>query len=345
MVTEQEYRRVFDWLQACQRPYLFSHRRPDGDALGALAGCALALRKMGLAPQATLFEPFPPRYAFLQASVSWTLWNNGRKTEAAAARSAWPEDCDAVVILDTCSFSQLEPMAAALPHAPRTLVIDHHATRDDIGGRTEDLRLMNPSAGATCLLLAEWIRAMGIPCGEDMANALFTGIATDCGWFRFSNTDARLLQAAAELVEAGAKPSELHEAIYQQDAPAKLYLIARMLQSLQLYAGGKLAVLALRRRDFQETGADGTMTEDIINEATRLAGTDATILFTEEPDGVTRINLRSKRILDVARLAAQFGGGGHTRAAGARQRGEFDEIAARVVQEAVAALSQEAREP
>ena len=111
-----------------------------------------------------------------------------------------------------------------------------------------------------------------------------------------------------------------------------------MLGKLELKADGKLAVLYLRGADLEAAGADDTMTSDLVNEATRLADTEATLLFTEESDGTVRVNFRSKRELDVSALATRFGGGGHARAAGARLRGAWDAVVPRVITETIAAL-------
>ncbi len=309
---------------------LLSHQRPDGDSLGAMAGMALALRKQGAEPAAVLYEPLPTQYGFLDSATKWYVWDD--------VREVLSEDCDAVVLLDTCSQSQLEPIAAFLGRAPRMLVIDHHATRDPIGTRDGDLRLFDDTASAASLIIAEWIRSAGLEFDEPLATALFLGIATDCGWFRFTNTDARTMRLAADLVEAGADASRIHSAIYQQEPPAKLRLIAHMLNHLELKADGKLAVMYLRSADFEETGADSGMTGEMVNEATRLAGTEATLLFTEEPDRTIRVNFRSKRQLDVSALASRFGGGGHARAAGARLRGDWENVVPRVIAETIEAL-------
>lgn len=330
MVAPQEYHNVWAWLAGCQRPLLVTHRRPDGDALGALAAMTLALRELGHDPRPALFEAFPARYACLHDLVTWHRWDNER-TELTAG-------CDAVVIVDTCSYSQLEPLADYLPHAPRTLVIDHHPTRDAIAARPGDLGLFDETAAAVCLLVAEWLKTVELRLTPQIATALFTGLATDCGWFRFSNTDARALRMAADLVAAGAIGHAIYRVIYEQDAPAKLRLIGRMFQTLELHAGGKLAVMTIRQADFDATGADRSMTEDLVNEAARLGGIEATVLFTEEPGGGVRVNLRSKGSLDVAVLAARFGGGGHARAAGARPAGPWDEVVPRVLAAALAAL-------
>lgn len=322
MTDPFELAHVTDWLSRSRRPLLVTHRRPDGDALGCLAAMSLALRHLRLTPEAVLFEPFPPRYAFLEPSARWLQWE--------LSRDVLMQDCDAVIVLDTCSNSQLEPIADWLPGAPRTLVIDHHATRDEIGVRPGDLRVFDESAGACCLLVAEWVRAAGVPLTRELATALFTGIGTDCGWFRFSNTDARLMRAAAELLSAGVSANEIYNLIYQQDPPAKLRLIARMMSGMELLADGRLVVLKLRRDDFAATGADDTMTEDLVNEPGRLAGTEVTLLFTEEPRQI-RLNLRSKARIDVAQIARYYGGGGHARAAGARLNGAWDAVVPRVI--------------
>lgn len=330
MISDHDFDRVTRWLAECHRPVVVSHERPDGDSLGAMAGMALALRRQGAAPVAALYEPLPQQYGFLNSTVDWRIWDDVRAVVAG--------DCDAVVLLDTCALAQLAPVAEFLDQAPRTLVIDHHATQDPIGMRAGDLRLFDDTASATCLIMAEWIRSAGLPFDAALATALFTGIATDCGWFRFSNTDARTMRLGADLVEAGADPSAIHAAIYQQDPPARLRLIARMLGHLELKADGKLAVMHLRAADFAACGADSSMTSELVNEATRLGSTEATLLFTEEPDGTIRVNFRSKRSLDVSALACRFGGGGHVRAAGARLRGEWDSVVPRVIDETVAAL-------
>jgi phosphoesterase RecJ-like protein len=330
MIAEHDFQSVTAWLQECHRPLLVSHERPDGDSLGAIAGMSGALRKRGLAPAAVLFEPLPDPYAFLEPATDWHVWDQTRDVLAG--------ECDALVILDTCALAQLEPLAEFLAQAPRTLVIDHHVTRDSIATRHGDLRLFDETASATSLIVAEWVRSVGLPFDEPLATALFAGIATDCGWFRFTNTDARTMRVAAELVAAGADASGIHSRLYLQDPPAKLRLVTRALSSLELKAGDRLAVMYLRRSDFEAVGADGSMTENLVNEATRLGCTEATLLFVEEPDHTIRVNFRSKRVLDVSALARRFGGGGHARAAGARLRGRWDDVVPWVVAETIEAL-------
>ncbi|TWT45232.1 NanoRNase/pAp phosphatase [Phycisphaerae bacterium RAS1] len=330
MLTATQFQDAAAWLTETRRPLLVSHQRPDGDALGALAALSLVLRQRGVTPYVALFDALPVKYEFLRDAAVWCVWEDSREVLMS--------DSDAVIVVDTCSLAQVEPMMKWLASAPATLVIDHHATRDALGTRPGDFRLFDESAGAICLVLLEWFESMGATIDPLMAGALLTGIGTDCGWFRFSNTDARMLRASARLVEAGASVNELHARLYQQDQPPKLRLISRMLASMELHAGGRLAVMALRPDDFVAAGADRSMTEDLVNEATRLRDTEATLLFTQEAGDLIRVNFRSKRELDVAALASRYGGGGHARAAGARLNGTWEAVVPRVVAEAVEAM-------
>ncbi|MFN0135429.1 MAG: DHH family phosphoesterase [Phycisphaerae bacterium] len=316
---------VTQWLSQSHRPLLLSHARPDGDALGSLAAMALALKAMGKEPTVALFDAFPPRYGMLRDAITWHSWEESREVLA--------ESCDGVIIVDTCALAQVDPALDFLRRAPRMLVIDHHVTRDPLATRDGDLRLIDETAAAACVLIAEWVFAAGVELSKPLAEALFIGIGTDCGWFKYSNTDARTLRIAARLVEAGVEPAKLFNAIYQQEPIGKLRLIARLLTGIQLRADGRLAVLTLRPADFEAAGADKSMTEDLVNEVGRLAGVECTLLFTEEPDGVVRVNLRSKERLDVAEVARRYGGGGHARAAGCRLRGEWDRVVSAFVNE------------
>src|SRR5206468_3386868 len=158
-------------------------------------------------------------------------------------------------------------------------------------------------------------------------DALFVGIATDTGWFRHSNTDGRALAAAAELAAGGVKPHQLFEALYQHDSAGRVRLLGAAIETLEVH-GGMLAIMALDSHAFSRCGASLSNTEDVVNEPLRIESVMVSILFVEQPDGVVRMNFRSKppylsegptsRDIDVAAIAATFGGGGHRRAAGAR---------------------------
>jgi len=207
------------------------------------------------------------------------------------------------------------------------VVIDHHATAGQIGS----VQWIDTAAAATGVMVLELMGRLGWPMDEAIREALAVAILTDTGWLRFANTDGRALRAMARLVDAGIRLDELYRRLYQSDRPERLQLMARMLGSLELHCDGALATMLIRRADLRRTGAKGHETENLINEAMRLASVCVAALLVEEEDGV-RISLRSRAPVDVAEIAKAFGGGGHTRASGARAREDIEPLKARLVE-------------
>lgn len=312
---------VADW----RRVVLFSHEKPDGDAIGSLVAMRATLRQLGVVADAVLFDPLPERYAFFRENAAIPVFGK----EFSATQLG---DYDAAMILDTCSYSQLRPIADWLRRASvPTLVVDHHATRDAIGTMT----LIEESAAAACLVLYDWFRTVGWPLDPETARALFVGIATDTGWFRHSNTDDRVLAVCADLVTRGVAPNPIYQALFQRESAARVRLLGAALGSLELRAGNRLAVMTIEPSTFAACGATPADTEDLVNEPLRIGSVLVSILFVDHGDGTIRVNFRSKAgeqpDVDVSALAGGFGGGGHRRAAGAKVNGVLSTVRADVV--------------
>ncbi len=183
------------------------------------------------------------------------------------------------------------------------------------------------------------IESAGWEIDAETATMLYVGIATDTGWFRFSNADEAAFAAAGRLVSMGARPNELYERLYHSDCEARLRLIGELLSNFELHANGRLAVLRITRDLLAKCGATREMTEEVINEPMRMGDVVASLLLVEpEGDAPVRLSFRSKRDLDVARLAARFGGRGHARAAGARMTGTLSSVADEVIPAMVRAM-------
>ncbi len=330
---DQARKQAVSHISSWRRPVLISHAKPDGDAIGSLLAMHSLLTTQGIQASPLLFETLPTRYACLPGQESFAV---GDATQAAHLL----DQADGVLIVDTCSFSQLEPVADWLKKSPLPkLVIDHHGTRDPI---TPHL-LVDESAAATCLIIYELAKSAGWSIDAATASNLFIGLSTDTGWFRHSNTDARALHAAADLISHGVKAYELFESLYQQDSPGRIRLLGEALGTLELHADGRLAFMSLSRASFDRAQATAADTEDIVNEPLRIASVVVSVLLVEQPDGQIRINFRSKApdsaglrpVVDVAAIAKEFGGGGHRHAAGARSRDPMpvvcDKVRARIV--------------
>lgn len=317
---------------AWRRPLLMSHVRPDGDAIGALVSMSRICRGIGLDPAILLFDEAPPRYRDLLATE--------RVIQGVGALAG--QTFNGIVVLDTCSWLQLEPAAAFLKSSPLPrVVVDHHKTRDSLTGDAGAIAeyAADDTASAASTLVYEWAHAMHWLDGPGQAAAepLFVGIASDTGWFRFSNTDERTMLAAGALIAAGVRPDLWYTLLYESASAARVRLEAAMLAEMKTTEDGRVSWSSLTTKMFQATGASRADTEDIIHGLQRVAGVVVAVLFAEDSDGRIRVSLRSKSPevcgcnVDVAAIAQRLGGGGHARAAGVRIAGSLEEARSRVL--------------
>jgi phosphoesterase RecJ-like protein len=160
---------------------------------------------------------------------------------------------------------------------------------------------------------------------------LFTGLAVDTDWFRLPTVDAATLRLAASLVEAGAQPAEIYDRLYMSDELPRAQLRGRAIETLRPALDGRAMVMRLTQGLFRELGADIGDTENLINECMRIRGVQVGLMLVETEGDEVRISLRSRPPVDILRVANQFGGGGHQRAAGARLEGSLDAVEAKVL--------------
>ncbi len=153
----------------------------------------------------------------------------------------------------------------------------------------------------------------------------------DTGWFRHNNTTPATFTLAADLVRAGARPTEAYECLFEQSTLARLQLMGLVLSRLQITHGGKVAHTEIRRDDYASTGATPQDSEDLVNYTRSLGGVEVGLFFMEQPRGGVKVSFRSRQRIDVARLAERFGGGGHRLASGAILETTLDDARRRVL--------------
>ncbi len=307
---------------------LTSHMRPDCDALGSERGLAAALRSLGKQVQIVNGDGVPPHIGFIDPQHEVQVL--GR--DVAAGELA----CDVHIVVDTSAWGQLGPMADVLRATKaRKVVIDHHASEDDIGATV----FKDVTSESTGRLILEAADALGAKVTPEMASALFAAIATDTGWFRFASVTAATLTAAARLVAAGTKPNEVFAELYEQNSLPRLLLQGRILQQVKSHLGGRLLSTAITQADVNAVGAEPTDTEDVINRLLSVAGVEAAILFLEFGPRETKVSLRSRSSLDVCQVAEQFRGGGHRAASGVRYPGPMAEAEPAILSAVEAAMS------
>jgi phosphoesterase RecJ-like protein len=316
-----------DFVRRNKRFVLTTHVRPDGDGLGSMLALADALERNGKTVHMTVASVIPPRYDFLDP--------DRRIARFAAPGDAYRE-VDGAIVLDTGTWNQLGDFGPFL----RSLnvsraVIDHHLTQDDLSA----LRLVDASAEATGRLVFEAITALGGPLSENAAHCLFVALAMDTGWFRHSNTTPATFTLASVLVRSGAKPTAAYDALFERNTLGRLKLTGLVLDRLQTALDGQVAYTEIRRGDYEATGAVPQDSEDLVNYTRSLAGVEVGLFFMEQPRGGVKVSFRSQSRTDVAKVAEQFGGGGHRLASGAILDTSLEEARTRVLAAVAAALA------
>lgn len=321
------------WLAGAGKVAVLTHVKPDGDAVGSSLAVARALnRARGAGAQRAVVVYAGPLPNWLRAVAGPTTWYAVQPDGHAPVQHP-----DAVVILDTGSWTQLEEVREwLLPLRDRTLVVDHHMQGN---AEVATRRVIVPSAAAAAEPAAELCRLIlgKASCAElpaDIAEALYLGLASDTGWFRHSNVSPSALRLAADLLQAGADHSKIYEQVEQHDHPSRLCLTARALASLELFADGRIALMTIRLSDVHACHAGPSDTGGFADLALSIGSVRVAATITEaepgpsDPRPLTKISLRSKssgQCVDVSRVAAAFGGGGHVRAAGTRTRMSMDD--------------------
>ncbi|HID24150.1 MAG TPA: bifunctional oligoribonuclease/PAP phosphatase NrnA [Planctomycetaceae bacterium] len=304
-----------------QRFVLSSHVRPDADAVGSELALSELLEAQGKSVRIINPSALPANLLFLDPERRILTVGEGGVVEQAC-------ETDVHIILDTSAWAQLGKIGTVLKKTSAVkVVIDHHAVADDLGA----LSFQDKTAEATGAMIFRAAETLGWPITDSMANFLFCAIATDTGWFRFPSVTGDTLRICGRLIDLGAKPARLYQALYEQSSLARVKLAGRVLSRITVECDGRLAYICVHREDFAETGAVPADTEDLVNECLRIAGTEAAFILVETPNRDVKVSLRSRNALNVAALAKRFGGGGHKQAAGAVMSGPLDDVLANVL--------------
>ena len=301
-------------LQEAQNIVITAHVNPDGDAIGSSLGVMHYLRDLGKQVRVVIDDDIPRNFAFLNACDIIE--------KPTAAETGEKEPIDLLLILDTSIDRTGDVMEAFSP--TRILNIDHHVTNSLACPAV----YLDADSAATAEIIYQLLQEMNAKITKDIAMAVYTGLATDTGFFRFPNTTPFTMRAAADLLERGAEPGIISEAVEAKPF-ARVIGMAKALEGAELLFGGKLAGIFLDRTAAESLDS----TEGLIDSLRVIEGTDVSVLLKWKEDGVFRISMRSKKT-NVSKVAAAFSGGGHERAAGCTLKMNFIE-AKRTILEAL----------
>ncbi len=309
-------RRALELLRGAQRFLLTGHVRPDGDCVGAQAALARVLEALGKDVWIVNPDPLQAQFDYLGRAVRYRSWDGGDLPVH-----------DVACLLDCSELSRCGDLAGPIECADsRKLVIDHHVHH---GEAWWDEAYVDVTASATGLLVLRIARELGVELDTVAAQGVMTSIVTDTGWFKYSNTDAETLRAAADLAGMGVAMHELFASIYQRAGRDQPRAVARLLSRLEYFADGRLAVVDLPLPGPGEPElADG---DEVLDMLRAVESVEVVLFLRELRAGGVKLSARSKTDYDVNRLARQLGGGGHVKASGASLPGPLSAARERVV--------------
>jgi phosphoesterase RecJ-like protein len=305
-----------------QRIALTTHVNADGDGVGSEIALWHLLRAFGAQPVIANGTGIPERFAFLVPEGADESGRAGKEIARA----------DVIVVLDISDLARLGDLAGAVRdrHVP-VVCIDHHVSP---GTLPEGPRLVAPEATATAELVYDLAATLDWPLSAEAARALYVGLLTDTGGFRFSNTTARALRVAAALLEHGVDPESIYEAVYASAPEGRVRLLGDVLQTLVVEPAVGIAWVTVPPGALDRHGATADDLDGIVEHARSIAGIRLALLFRQIANGRIKVSFRSMGNVDAAALAQTFGGGGHHKAAGASLEGAIGDVQGQVLEAA-----------
>ena len=295
---------VVDRLTKSQSIFLATHINPDGDAIGSLISLGLGLQQFGKRVYTYNESPIPAVYRFLPGvgSVKQTLPPS--------------VDWDTAVILDCGDIERIGAAADRIRGMSQIINIDHHVTNTAFG----HYRVVDSEASSSAEIVYRLLKRMNVKIDDAIATAIYTGILTDTGSFRFANTNSAAYAICSEMVQCGVDPYAVAQHVYGTYSLGRIKLLNMALDSIEISANGKLSLMTLTQEMFAETDTNQEDVDGMINYAKRIEDVRVAALILENASNIARkrfhVSLRSDGTVDVAEIAASFGGGGHSNAAG-----------------------------
>lgn len=295
---------------------ILMHASPDGDTLGSGFALCGALQRLGKRAKAVCPDPIPHRFDYMRRAVQEQEF-----------------EYKTIVAVDVADPKLLGSMREL--GEKTALCIDHHASNVNYAEKL----LLHEDCAAAAELVYQVITQLGVPTDSALADCLYTGIATDTGCFKYSNTTPQSHIYASMLMLAGARTAEINFAMFELKTQGRIKLEQEVLKDIRYYCGGHTAVVtvALDMLD----AIDGIDSDDVGAMAAiprQIEGVDIGVCIKEKKQGVFKASLRSSERIDVSEIAQQFGGGGHARAAGCTFECDIEQAESQIVAACQSAL-------
>ena len=295
---------------------ILSHRRPDGDTIGSTAALCRGLRQLGKTAHVLYNVEVSPRFQWLHEGLT-------RETV---------EEGDIIVSVDVASPGML-PKAFQHLLGKIQLRIDHHASATSF----TDMELVDSGSASCAEVVWDVLSMMGVKADQAIGEAVYVGVSTDTGCFRYSNTNAHTFAVAAECARSGARIYELNQELFETNTLGRLRMQAWIVDHMQMIRGGEMAICAIPKSVEEEIGVTEDDMDNISSFPRTVAGVCMAATLRETGDGDTKISVRAVPGYDATLVTVKFGGGGHKGAAGASLKMPLSE-AARAVEKVMLEL-------
>lgn len=311
-------------IQKNKRFLITAHVNPEGDSLCSQLAMKELLESLGKTAVIVNHDEVPGHYRFLP------------KVESILTKADPALSFDAVVVLDCPTMKRVGRVAQLFPPGTPVINIDHHISNENFG----TYNWVDANASSAGEMVYRLFKEMNIPINKEAALFLYIAILTDTGSFNYDNTSSVTHEIAGELLGYGLDPSAVSENVFERRSVEDIRFLGMVLATLTVNKAGDVAYLEITRKMLEETGADMAKVEGVVNYARSIHSVKIAILFKEDLHDDDRINVsfRSKAGTDVNKLAAHFGGGGHTKAAGCNLPGPLADVEKKVVEKAEALL-------
>lgn len=305
-------KQVAEFMREHDRFLVISHVSPDGDTTGSALATCLLLRQLGKQYVVVNEGETPKTFGFLP---SYDEILNLSKDQI-------DETFTHVIAVDAADSKRMGKVQHLFAHDVQLVNIDHHPTNDHFG----TINVIRTDAAATAEIMFELLEVGGFTLDTEIATCIYTGLLTDTGGFRYSNTTPNVMQIAAKLLAYGVKPGEIAERCLESITMQHVTILRRALQSLTLTHNNLVAWMRVNNQDIVETGATSEDMAGLVNYGRNIEGVEVGVLLTETKPGIVKVGFRSRSRIDVAQIAKSVGGGGHARAAGCTIEGNMEEI-------------------
>ncbi len=305
---------IADYLVKNDNYYIIVHKNPDGDCLGSAKAICLSLRQIGKKAKVVLPNPVSKRLEF--------MWDKDLED------GDFP--CTTALCTDVASFGQMGGLYdTVFKEAPRSLCIDHHGTNSGYA----DLNLVDEKSAATGEIIYDIINEMGILLNETLATALLISIADDTGSFQYSNTTSKTHRIVSELYKVIPDAEPTMRALYNTHTAGEIEALKQLIVTFEYHFNGRVCFAVADTQKLEKMGADRSNIDAWVGLPRSVEGVEVAAVFKINSPNEIKVSFRSNDFVDVSKVAAKFGGGGHVKAAGATFYDTIDNVKEKVLNE------------